>query len=304
MGEDQPERPVTIRVDTPSPWVPNTRCAKLAECMMQARAEFRQNRPGVAAATQEALRRAFGTLFDTGSFSVLGVHDDCQARRWHGKPPSPCVDVALCDSATREATREVMSALAAHGAKSWTLSAGPMCHLITEKVRDVITRADQDGGGGGHSLMLISAHDTSIFTLLNALSEDFRTACTTGERGGVWPPYWSTVTIDVLRNHRVRLLYQFEPLSQFAQGGGGGGGGGKGGGGGAGGGGGGVGGGGGGGHGAASARGSGVEDVHAFLRRLDVVALSPHQFREQCPVLFESAAGGEGPGTVVFSWGA
>jgi len=43
--------------------------------------------------------------------SVLNVHDDCQARRWHGKPPSPCVDVALCDAASREATREVMTAL-------------------------------------------------------------------------------------------------------------------------------------------------------------------------------------------------
>ena len=43
--------------------------------------------------------------------SVLNLHDDCQARRWHGKPPSPCVDVALCDAASREATREVMTAL-------------------------------------------------------------------------------------------------------------------------------------------------------------------------------------------------
>jgi len=46
--------------------VPNTRCAKLAEWMMQARAEFRQNRPDVAAGTQEAVRRAFGSLFDSG----------------------------------------------------------------------------------------------------------------------------------------------------------------------------------------------------------------------------------------------
>jgi hypothetical protein len=122
---------IVINVLNPSPWVPHTRCSKLAELMSRGREAFRQQlraegarRGGAAHETRLAISLVFGPLHDQQPISVLAVHDDCQARRWHGLPPSPCVDVALCDAASREATREVMAALSAHGPPSWKLRCG------------------------------------------------------------------------------------------------------------------------------------------------------------------------------------
>jgi hypothetical protein len=215
------------------------------------------------------------------------VHDDCQARRWHGKPPSPCVDVALCDAASREATREVMHALGAHGEPSWRLSAGPMCHRLAHTIRDMLAQGADGGASGGagvskmrHRLMLISAHDTSIFALLNAISGDYRHMCVASARGGLWPPYCSCVTIDVLRNSTIRLRYQLESIppcnveaAAMAEGG-------------------------------VQGRGGqiGVEEAGRMLDRLDALAMDPREFRAQCPEVYSSAAGGHS-GTV-FRWGA
>ena len=226
---------ITIRVDTPSPWVPNTRCAQLAEMMQQGREQLRQNGPRPANDTQTALRQAFSKILAQGPllpgslpFGILAVHDDCQARRWHGKPPSPCIDVALCDAASREATREVMTALAAHGLPSYRLSAGPMCFHLAKKIRGfmeeeavrVASGCQAKAAGDGeyeHKLMLISAHDTSIFTLLNAISPEFQERCI-GGGGGSWPPFTSCVTIDVMSNRLVisKLVWMHNDARAFA----------------------------------------------------------------------------------------
>lgn len=214
----QTDETINIRIDAPSPWVPNTRCAQLATMMKQGREQLRQNRPAAAADTHLALIQAFSQslaheprsqgagLPGSPSFGILAVHDDCQARRWHGKAPSECVDVALCDAASREATREAMAALSAHGLPSWRLSAGPMCYQLARKIREFLDEeaVTSSGQGGKHKLMLISAHDTSIFTLLNAISKEYRESCV-GGGSYTWPPYASCVTIDVMRDRCVRL---------------------------------------------------------------------------------------------------
>lgn len=268
--------PVAVHVESigvggGSPWVPNTRCAALSEFMRTGREALRAKRSGLAASTHSAIEQAFGPLYQPEAVGLLGVHDDCQARRWHGKPPSPCVDVSLCDAASREATREAIAALSAHGQESWRLSAGPMCHRLAQKIRAILD-------GDKRRLMLVSAHDTSLFTLLNAISVDYRQRCLS-ENGGSWPPYASCITIDVLANGLVRVRYQFDPLSLDANG-------------------------------VGPRRGrqdvaetTGVEATREFLQRLDTVALDPAKFRERCPEFFtpnlpESSAG------TVFRWGA
>jgi len=248
---EQTDNPIDIRVELPSPWIPTTRCSQLAKMMRDGRENLRQNRPRPAADTYKAINDAFAPILDgPPSFGILGVHDDCQARRWHGKPPSPAVDVALCDCASREASREVMAALGAGGIQAWRLSAGPMCYRLARTIREwmaaeeVVTYAPR-GQGRTHKLVLISAHDTSIFALLNAVSKNYRDSCVNSVHGCFWPPYASCVIFDVMKD-RIDLRYQFEPLSAESEP-------------------------------TSTDLPAGSEDAQSFLSRLDRVALNPAQ---------------------------
>ena len=93
--------------------------------------------------------------------AAIAVHDDCQARRFHAKDPSAAVDVALCDSATREAAREIATALATGGDEAARLSAGPLCAQVGEIVRQLAASCNRDRARP--NMVLLSGHDTSLF---------------------------------------------------------------------------------------------------------------------------------------------
>lgn len=158
-------------------------CEPLAELMASGRAEARRDTGSAhfyAAVQQQAtLSGAVRALtppppgIAAGSLpparvTAIGVHDDCQARRFHGKAPSAGVDVALCDAASREAAREINWALAHGGDESVRLSAGPLCAQVGELVRQLATSCARDPARPP-KLSLLSGHDTTLFLLINAL---------------------------------------------------------------------------------------------------------------------------------------
>ena len=76
-------------------------------------------------------------------------------------PLSAAVDVALCDSATREAAREIATALAIGGDEAARLSAGPLCAQVGEIVRQLAASCNRDRARP--NMVLLSGHDTSLF---------------------------------------------------------------------------------------------------------------------------------------------
>merc|ERR1740124_1969287 len=113
-------------------------CAPLATLMLVGREEARRDaRSQCAYANLQAAYRG-------ERVAAIAVHDDCQARRFHAKAPSAAVDVALCDSATREAAREIATALATGGDEAARLSAGPLCAQVGEIVRQLAASCNRD----------------------------------------------------------------------------------------------------------------------------------------------------------------
>ena len=113
-------------------------CAPLATLMLAGREEARRDARSQCAYTN--LQAAYGGK----RMAAIAVHDDCQARRFHAKDPSAAVDVALCDSATREAAREIATALATGGDEAARLSAGPLCAQVGEIVRQLAASCNRD----------------------------------------------------------------------------------------------------------------------------------------------------------------
>ncbi len=52
--------------------------------------------------------------------------------------------------------------------------------------------------------------------VIHVCSDDFRRQSTSSESGATWPPYASCLIFEVLRHNRLRVLYQFEPLTQVS----------------------------------------------------------------------------------------
>lgn len=167
--------------------------------------------------------RSFGEDYDPMQCSMIAIHDDCVARRFYGHPPSPCVDVALCDTASREAACEARAAFAGGGVRGAKLSAGRLCDLISRTLADASATASappREGPGPIPRLTLLSGHDTSLIALIHALE-----AGSGGQSGslvpmGEWPPHTSSVAVELLDDGHVRVLYQFEtvltqPLDRF-----------------------------------------------------------------------------------------
>ena len=130
-------------------------CAPLATLMLAGREEARRDARSQCAYAN--LQASYGGK----RMAAIAVHDDCQARRFHAKDPSAAVDVALCDSATREAAREIATALATGGDEAARLSAGPLCAQVGEIVRQLAASCNRDRARP--NMVLLSGHDTSLF---------------------------------------------------------------------------------------------------------------------------------------------
>ena len=130
-------------------------CTPLATLMLEGRAEARRDaRSRCAYANLQA-------AYAGQRVAAIAVHDDCQARRFHAKDPSDAVDVALCDAATREAAREIATALANGGDETARLSAGPLCAQVGEIVRQLSASCNRERARP--NMVLLSGHDTSLF---------------------------------------------------------------------------------------------------------------------------------------------
>ena len=101
-------------------------CAALAAMLVEGRRVYRERDPGNAHARAE-VARSFARCGVTPP-TIIRVHDDCVARRFDGQPPSPCVDVSLCDLCTAESAREIRETLRSGGEAAARLSGGSM-HL-------------------------------------------------------------------------------------------------------------------------------------------------------------------------------
>ena len=130
-------------------------CTPLATLMLEGREEARRDARSRCAYAN--LQAAYGGQ----RVAAIAVHDDCQARRFHAKDPSDAVDVALCDAATREAAREIATALANGGDETARLSAGPLCAQVGEIVRQLSASCNRERARP--NMVLLSGHDTSLF---------------------------------------------------------------------------------------------------------------------------------------------
>ena len=130
-------------------------CTPLATLMLEGREEARRDARSQCAYAN--LQAAYGGQ----RVAAIAVHDDCQARRFHAKDPSDAVDVALCDAATREAAREIATALANGGDETARLSAGPLCAQVGEIVRQLSASCNRERARP--NMVLLSGHDTSLF---------------------------------------------------------------------------------------------------------------------------------------------
>ncbi len=196
-----------ITVDTTGDLFPPTSsCAALASSMNAGRSALRSGDEAHQRA-REAVAVAFGADYDPALCSMIALHDDCVARRFAGNAPSRCVDVALCDTASREAAREVRAALSHGGDHSARLSAGRLCRRTAEYIRELMAEAEASPDSPTR-LVLISGHDTTLFLLLNALDRE-------GEQvgDGVWPPYAASIIFELREDRSVKVLYQFDDLA-------------------------------------------------------------------------------------------
>ena len=208
--------PASIDVIRGAPLAVDIGCNALAADMSDGRAAHRAGDSNNIVARQQ-----FQGLIKTAS--LLSVLDDCIARRAHGISPSFRIDTSLCDIATREASREVRSALRYGGFKAARLAAGRLCEKTGRFLGDVQCEAQAATARGeappAPRLLLLSGHDTSIMGLINAFA-----AVPSASRkvqasdhtellpDGTWPPHCSAIAIELLSDGQVRVLYQFEPL--------------------------------------------------------------------------------------------
>lgn len=204
----QPPPELTIEVDRTQNMMVPTTCEPLVESLNEGRRLHRAS-DGSARRAATLAAEAFGAHYDPKYCSMIAIHDDGVARRFAGLPPSECVDVGLTDMATAEAAREVRAALAHGGAAAARLSAGRLCAYVAEHVRELLAERDP---GCEHPpdvrLVLLSGHDTTLFTFLNAIDSEGAQVSLSH-----WPPYASSVVIELFDDGTAQLLYQWQPLS-------------------------------------------------------------------------------------------
>jgi len=81
--------------------------------------------------------------------------------------------VALTETASAEAAKEVRAALAHGGDEAVRLSAGRLCAYVAEHVRELLV--ERDSGSEDEPdmrLVLLSGHDTTLFCFLNAVDRE------------------------------------------------------------------------------------------------------------------------------------
>ena len=204
----EPPPELIIEVDRTQNMMVPTTCGPLVDSLNEGRRAHRQSDETARRAAALAAE-AFGPLYDSRPCPMIAIHDDGIARRFSGHPPSRCVDVGLTDMASAEAAREVRSALAHGGDDSARLSAGRLCAYVAEHVRELLGERDP---GCSHPpdvrLVLLSGHDTTLFSFLNALDRE-------GEQvsRSHWPAYASSIVVELLDDGTARLLYQWQPLA-------------------------------------------------------------------------------------------
>ena len=214
-----PSAPASIDVIRGAPLAIDIGCAELAAHMEAGRAAHRAT-DAANRRTRAEIEANFGEAYVPGSCCLLAVHDDCVARHVHGHGPSPSVDLALCEQASRETAREVRAALrhsldstvgggAVSNAFAARLAAGQLLELIASHISEC--RASPPSSDAPR-LLLLSAHDTSLLAVLNALEHTSDPEELKAPDDGVWPPHTSCIAFELLSDGRVRVTYQWEEM--------------------------------------------------------------------------------------------